>query len=79
MGRVWTSEDRQASPPELRGVVGAKIHPCCFSTYETLALSALIFHYCSTAEMGRQRLCHVKTTSLLGGLTTGAAARPGIS
>lgn len=24
MDRVWTSEERQASPPELRGVVGAR-------------------------------------------------------
>ena len=79
MERVWTSEDRQASPPELRGVVGANIHPCCFSTYETLAHSALSFPYCPTSEMGRQGLCHVKTTSLLGGLAPGVAARPGIS
>lgn len=58
---------------------GQEIHPCCFSAYETLAHSVLIFHYCPTSEMGRQRLCHVKTTSLLGGLVPGAAARPGIS
>lgn len=58
---VWTSEERQASPPELRDVVGARNSSMLFSTYETLAHSVLIFHYCSTSEMDRRRLYHVKT------------------